>query len=303
MSGSDSDYDSDGSGAGDDAVVAGAGAAVGAVDDSAVGPRRFPEVVPYKNKQRVLVFSTRGITARYRHLMEDLRRLIPHHKKDVKVRSCGWRALGLFCVCLFVSWVLSCRRSYGTWVVRFCALKMPPLRTSLCSRHGLSQSVVWHPVSNVQLDSKDFLNVINEIAEIKSCNSCLFFEVRKKRDLFLWMSKTPAGPSVKFHVLNGTFSASHPLLQTTTCPKWCVDPVNVAGDRHLAVAHFPSIFPWSRRPPTPRTPLPFLHAPFDFIARTTWHVYVCLRRTEHCSVTPVCSCLVVMQCTRWTSFG
>lgn len=98
--------------------------------------RRFPEVVPYKNKQRVLVFSTRGITARYRHLMEDLRRLIPHHKKDVK------------------------------------------------------------------LDAKDFLNVINEIATIKSCNSCLFFEVRKKRDLFLWMSKTPAGPSVKFHVLN-----------------------------------------------------------------------------------------------------
>ena len=44
-----------------------------------------PQVVPYKNKQRVLVFSTRGITARYRHLMEDLRRLIPHHKKDVKV--------------------------------------------------------------------------------------------------------------------------------------------------------------------------------------------------------------------------
>ena len=58
-------------------------------------------------------------------------------------------------------------------------------------------------IAALQLDSKDFLNVINEIAEIKSCNSCLFFEVRKKRDLFLWMSKTPLGPSVKFHVLNG----------------------------------------------------------------------------------------------------
>ena len=43
---------------------------------------------------------------------------------------------------------------------------------------------------------------MNEIAQVKSCNSCLFFEVRKKRDLFLWMSKTPLGPSVKFHVLN-----------------------------------------------------------------------------------------------------
>ena len=92
MSDSD-DYDSDGSGAGsggehsDDGgdhgvVSAGAGDA-----GAGSGPRRFPEVVPYKNKQRVLVFSTRGITARYRHLMEDLRRLIPHHKKDVKVRG------------------------------------------------------------------------------------------------------------------------------------------------------------------------------------------------------------------------
>jgi hypothetical protein len=42
--------------------------------------------VPYTNKQRVLVFSTRGITARYRHLMDDIRKLLPHHKKDVKVR-------------------------------------------------------------------------------------------------------------------------------------------------------------------------------------------------------------------------
>jgi hypothetical protein len=42
-------------------------------------------VVPYTNKQRVLVFSTRGITARYRHLMDDIRKLLPHHKKDVKV--------------------------------------------------------------------------------------------------------------------------------------------------------------------------------------------------------------------------
>lgn len=41
--------------------------------------------VKYTNKQRVLVFSTRGITARYRHLMEDFKKLIPHHKKESKV--------------------------------------------------------------------------------------------------------------------------------------------------------------------------------------------------------------------------
>jgi hypothetical protein len=44
------------------------------------------ERVPYKNKRRVLVLASRGIHSRYRHLMEDLRALMPHHKKDSKVR-------------------------------------------------------------------------------------------------------------------------------------------------------------------------------------------------------------------------
>lgn len=60
------------------------------------------------------------------------------------------------------------------------------------------------PLPSPQLDAKDFLSSINEIAEMKSCTTCLFFEVRKKRDLYLWMSRTPLGPSVKFYVLNGT---------------------------------------------------------------------------------------------------
>lgn len=32
----------------------------------------------YVNKQRVLVFCSRGVTARARHLLEDLRRLVQH---------------------------------------------------------------------------------------------------------------------------------------------------------------------------------------------------------------------------------
>ena len=39
----------------------------------------------YVNKQRVLVFCSRGVTARARHLLEDVRRLLPHHKKEVKL--------------------------------------------------------------------------------------------------------------------------------------------------------------------------------------------------------------------------
>lgn len=42
----------------------------------------------YVNRQRVLVFSSRGITTRYRHLMDDFRKLLPHHKREVKVNNC-----------------------------------------------------------------------------------------------------------------------------------------------------------------------------------------------------------------------
>ncbi len=52
-----------------------------------------------------------------------------------------------------------------------------------------------------QLDASD-LSVIAEIAQAKSADSTLFFDVRKKRDLFLWAAKTPSGPGVKFHVVN-----------------------------------------------------------------------------------------------------
>lgn len=90
----------------------------------------------YTNKQRVLVIASRGITARFRHLLEDLKKLIPHHKKDNK------------------------------------------------------------------LDSKGDIQVVNEIAEMKSCNNCIYLECRKKQDLFMYVGKTPYGPSAKFHVVN-----------------------------------------------------------------------------------------------------
>lgn len=104
---------------------------------------------------------------RYRHLMLNLVDILPHSKKDNKVESKG---------------------SKGT--------------------------------------------ALNELVELKNCSSCLFFEVcslwkclnfveklnskdiipnwytvfsqcRKGKDLYLWMSKCPNGPSVKFLVNAG----------------------------------------------------------------------------------------------------
>jgi len=92
--------------------------------------------VHYKNKTRVLVLGSRGITARFRHLLEDMKKLLPHHKKDNK------------------------------------------------------------------LDTKSDIKVVNEIAEMKSCDRVLYLECRKRRDLYMFMGATPNGPSVKFQVTN-----------------------------------------------------------------------------------------------------
>ncbi|GMH72974.1 hypothetical protein TrST_g2525 [Triparma strigata] len=91
----------------------------------------------YINKQRCLTISTRGVTSRHRHLLEDLRTLIPHMKKDSK----------------------------------------------LDEKQNISKAV-------------------NEIAEVKSCNSAVFLECRKRQDVYLWAGLTPNGPSVKFHLTN-----------------------------------------------------------------------------------------------------
>ena len=39
----------------------------------------------YKNKEKVLVVSSRGITFRSRHLLLDVLQLLPHSKKDAKL--------------------------------------------------------------------------------------------------------------------------------------------------------------------------------------------------------------------------
>jgi len=60
-----------------------------------------------------------------------------------------------------------------------------------------------HGKKEVKMEHKDRLYVINEMAELRNCTSSIFFECRKKRDFFMWVSKCPNGPSVKFHVQNG----------------------------------------------------------------------------------------------------
>ncbi|XP_076355184.1 ribosome biogenesis protein BRX1 homolog [Tachypleus tridentatus] len=95
-----------------------------------------PKRGKWTNKQRVLIFASRGITFRDRHLMQNLQALLPHSKKESK------------------------------------------------------------------MEKKDSLFVINEICEMKNCNKSIYFENKKRQDLYMWVSNVPRGPSVKFLVQN-----------------------------------------------------------------------------------------------------
>lgn len=92
--------------------------------------------VPTRTKQRVLILSSRGVTYRHRHLLNDLYALLPHSRKDAK------------------------------------------------------------------LDTKTKLYQLNELAELYNCNNVMFFEARKGKDLYIWISKAPNGPTVKMHLQN-----------------------------------------------------------------------------------------------------
>ena len=89
-----------------------------------------------RTKQRVLILSSRGVTYRHRHLLNDLYSLLPHSRKDAK------------------------------------------------------------------LDTKTKLYQLNELAELYNCNKILFFEARKGKDLYVWISKAPNVPTVKMHMQN-----------------------------------------------------------------------------------------------------
>eukprot|EP00934_Nitzschia_sp_Nitz4_P007908 Nitzschia sp. Nitz4//scaffold112_size70979//26430//27603//NITZ4_005900-RA/size70979-augustus-gene-0.92-mRNA-1//-1//CDS//3329533259//7898//frame0 len=109
-------------------------------DQGSVEEETFVSDGKYRNKQRCLVLCLRGATARYRHLLEDIRTLLPHYKKESK---------------------------------------LDPGKT------GLGRAV-------------------NDIAEMRSCNTVLFLECRKHQDAYLWVGRVgqQAGPSAKFHVSN-----------------------------------------------------------------------------------------------------
>lgn len=97
--------------------------------------------------------------------------------------------------------------------------------TISCSyRHLLTdlEALLPHSKKDAKLDTKNNLYILNELADLNNCNNAVFFEVRKKQDLYVWMAKTPNGPSVKFHLQN--LHTMDELKMTGNCLK---------GSRHI----------------------------------------------------------------------
>ncbi|TVY56369.1 Ribosome biogenesis protein BRX1 [Lachnellula cervina] len=66
----------------------------------------------------------------------------------------------------------------------------------------LSSRGITYSRKDAKLDTKSKLYQLNELAELYNCNNVFFFEARKGKDLYLWMSKAPNGPTVKMHMQN-----------------------------------------------------------------------------------------------------
>eukprot|EP01117_Protostelium_nocturnum_P015762 TRINITY_DN6139_c0_g1_i1.p1 TRINITY_DN6139_c0_g1~~TRINITY_DN6139_c0_g1_i1.p1 ORF type:complete len:335 (+),score=143.21 TRINITY_DN6139_c0_g1_i1:48-1052(+) len=61
--------------------------------------------------------------------------------------------------------------------------------------------ILPHSKKDSKFDSRDPLKNINEICELRSCTGAIFFE-QTKRDCFVWLAKTPNGPSARCQLSN-----------------------------------------------------------------------------------------------------
>lgn len=73
-----------------------------------------------------------------------------------------------------------------------------------------------HSRKDAKFDSKTKLYELNELAEMYNCNNVMFFEARKGKDLYVWLSKVPNGPTIKFHLQNCKGQTARDLVRVLT---------------------------------------------------------------------------------------
>jgi ribosome biogenesis protein BRX1 len=75
-----------------------------------------------------------------------------------------------------------------------------------------------HAKKENKIERKIAKDYINELCYQRSCNNCIYLEARKKTDFFLWVMKSPEGPSIKFSVQN--IHTMDELKMTGNCLKF-----------------------------------------------------------------------------------
>jgi len=73
-------------------------------------------------------------------------------------------------------------------------------------RHLLNDliNIIPHCKKESKIERKHAKDEINELCYERSCNNFIYIEARthKESDLYMWISKSPNGPSFKFSVQN-----------------------------------------------------------------------------------------------------
>lgn len=99
-------------------------------------------------------------------------------------------------------------------------------------RHLLNDlySLLPHSRKDAKLDTKTKLYQLNELADLYNCNNVLFFEARKGKDLYIWMSKAPNGPTVKMYMQNCRLTTG---LHDTENPELIPNEVHTMSELHF----------------------------------------------------------------------
>ncbi|PAV88099.1 hypothetical protein WR25_09109 [Diploscapter pachys] len=91
-----------------------------------------------------------------------------------------------------------------SWTNRERVLILCSRGTDVRTRHLANdlKSLMPHSKGDSKFDRQKTLTVLNEIAEMKNCTKVMYFESRKKKDTYMWLSNVKNGPSMKFLVHN-----------------------------------------------------------------------------------------------------
>ncbi|CAD5227054.1 unnamed protein product [Bursaphelenchus xylophilus] len=96
----------------------------------------------------------------------------------------------------------------------------------LCSRGVMTRTrhlmkdfrkLLPHVRKESKFEKKSKLSDLNEMAELDSCTRCMYFENRKKRDAYLWLSDVNGGASCKFLLRN--IHTMHEMKMSGNCLK------------------------------------------------------------------------------------